>query len=443
MSFSIHRPPALPIAGHLPAFLAGKLAFLDRASQCASPVVELRLPTRVYLLRQPADVRHVLVSNATNYDKSRRLTGRRGRRISGDGLLTTSGPDHARRRSMLAPSFQASTVGPLLNVTSSLVDQMVASWPEGSEIDIGAELSVLAQHVVIAVIFGSLTSEERNTLTVGSARRRRFLDHVFRSLLPVAEYLPTAVVRDYRRSRPGIDDILQAAIDSRRAVPGTDLVSSFLDACGDDGTPLSDSAVRSEVMTLLVTGYETVGAALTWTWLELARHPRLAGTLAEEVEAELAGRPPFPEDVGRLTYTGLVLAESLRLHPPTWIYVRMARGHDRLPSGLDVRPRSKLYICPWVLHRDPAYFPDPDRFDPERFRPGLHHEPFSYLPFGAGPRVCIGRAMARTEATIVIARLAQIARFAVAAGQEVGHSPGITLEVHPGLRAIVRRRTPR
>lgn len=436
----IHRPRGLPLVGHVPAFLADKLGFLDEACRSGAPVVELRLPARAYLLRDPADVRHVLVANSSNYDKGRRLTSRRGRRILGHGLLTSTGAAHARRRAALQPAFHPHNSIRVAGVAVPLVDEMVSRWPEGAEVDVSRELARLAQRAMITALFGVMGGDQRDALAADAATRQRFLDYVFGSRLPLPERLPTRTTRAYDRARRRLDDVILDAVRSRRKQPADDLLSALVGSRTDDGLALSDWELRDEVLTLLVTGHETVGDSLAWTWLELARHPDVARRVDEEVDAALGGRRPAAGDIGLLPYTVMVLAESMRLHPTTWIYVRVAREGDTLPSGLGLAPQSKLYVCPWVLHRDPRRFPDPGRFDPERFRDARDHQAFAYIPFGAGPRVCIGRSTARMETTLVVARLAQLVRFTLVAGQEVRAQPGLTLRPRPGIRALVHHR---
>lgn len=170
----------------------------------------------------------------------------------------------------------------------------------------------------------------------------------------------------------------------------------------EDATPLTDIQIRDEVLTLCVTGFETVGDALAWTWYLLASHSEVEQAMFRELDELLDGSAPRPENLADLCYTQQVLSESLRLYPPTWIYIRVAAGSDRLPSGPLIPPKSKLYLCPYVVHRHPKYFSQPDRFDPDRFLPEAQKSRprFAYFPFGGGPRKCIGESFAKMEAVL-------------------------------------------
>jgi cytochrome P450 len=221
-----------------------------------------------------------------------------------------------------------------------------------------------------------------------------------------------------------------------------DLLSLLVKARYEDGTGMTDKQVHEEVLVLLVTGHETIGEALSWTSYLLARHPDVASRLFAEVDAVLDGRVPQSEDLLKLEYVGMVLAESMRLYPPTWIFVRMARNDDTLPSRVTIPAGSKLYLCQYVMHRNPLYFPDPDRFDPERFSESAKktRPKFSYFPFGGGPRVCIGEAFAKMEGVLVLAMVAQRFTLQLVPGGKIVPEPKMTLRPKSGILMTVRHR---
>jgi len=205
---------------------------------------------------------------------------------------------------------------------------------------------------------------------------------------------------------------------------------------------MTDQQVRDEVVTLFVTGYETIGEALTWTSYLLAQHPAIEEKFLSEVDAVLGGRPPCAADLSHLTYAGMVLAESMRLYPPTWLFVRIAQAEDRLPSGATIPAGSKIYLCQYVMHRHPGYFQNPERFDPERFTETAKkaRPQFAYFPFGGGARVCIGEHFAKMEATIVLASIAQRFRLRLVPGQTIVPEPKMTLRSKHGIMMRVHQR---
>jgi cytochrome P450 len=194
---------------------------------------------------------------------------------------------------------------------------------------------------------------------------------------------------------------------------------------------------------LSVAGYETTGEWLAWTLFLLARHPEALARLQSEVDRVLGDRAAVAADQSELGYTESVLAESLRLYPPTWIFVRVACDDDVLPSGAAVRAGTKVYLCQWVVHRLARHFPDPARFDPERFTPEARaaRPAQAYFPFGAGPRTCIGESLAQMEAVLALATIARSWCFELVAGQKIVPHPGVTLRPRDGIRVKVRRRT--
>jgi len=229
--------------------------------------------------------------------------------------------------------------------------------------------------------------------------RRRYVHLSFALPSGWLERFPLPLRRSYRRALSQIDAAIYGLIRERRESPGShrDMLAALVDLRRADGPALGDEQVRDEALTFSITGYETVGEALAWTLYLIAQHPDVEARLVEELDTVLRGAPPNPSELPRLGYMAMVFDESLRLYPPTWLFVRVARARDQLPSGVAIPPDAKIYLSPYVTHRDPRYFPDPDRFDPERFsdaakrtRPRL-----AYFPFGAGPRLCIGQGFAR------------------------------------------------
>ena len=205
---------------------------------------------------------------------------------------------------------------------------------------------------------------------------------------------------------------------------------------------MTDRQVYDEALTLAITGHETMGEALPWTLYLLAKHPQVERKVWAELREVLRGDPPGVEDLPGLRYTEMVLLESMRLYPPTWIYPRISRNRDRLPSGLAVGAKTKLYLCQYVMHRHPRYFPDPERFEPERFTPEARKKrpKFSYFPFGGGPRICIGEPLAMMQGVLLLASILQRFRLTLLPDQTIIPEPGITLRPRYGIRMRLHAR---
>ena len=437
-------PPGDSLVGRLPFFIRKTLGLLSKYKFQYDDVVKLRIGEPTYLLTNPEDIKYVLVTNAENYIKTPQLTSDRGRRRAGEGLLTSFGTEHRRQRHLLQPSFRRHSVAAFADVIIDRTDRMLAGWKDGDTIDIAHEMATLAQSIIIGTVFGIEFRDDGNELAEAIHARRRYTEYIYHSHMPFRERLPTRVVRNYRWAIQKIDDTIENAIRVRRdsKVPKNDMVSMLMNATYPDGSQMNDQHVRDEVLTLTSTGYETIGEALGWTWYLLAQHPEVESQLLAELNDVLDGEPPCVEDVPKLRYTEMVLAESLRLYPPTWIYVRVPLENDTLPSGVTISANSKLYLCQYVMHRHPQYFPHSEQFDPERFSDPVKRNRmgFVYFPFGGGPHKCIGEMFAKLEGVLVLARIAQHFRFDFVDGQKIRPFAGITLRPKHGIRVRLNQR---
>ena len=255
---------------------------------------------------------------------------------------------------------------------------------------------------------------------------------------------PTPTTLRFRRAVRRLDEVIYGIMDERRSSGKDtgDLLSMLLHAQDEEGNRMSDEQLRDEVITLLLAGHETNALALSWAWYLLSRHPEVEARLLEELREVLGDRAPTVDDVPRLRYAGMVIRESMRLYPPAWGLSREAIeeceiGGYRVPAG------TQLFIVLWVLHRDPRYFEDPETFYPERWEDGSAGRipRYAYLPFGAGPRLCIGSSFAMTEAILLLATMAKRFRLELASERPVIPQPSVTLRPGGGMRMVLRRRS--
>jgi cytochrome P450 len=258
----------------------------------------------------------------------------------------------------------------------------------------------------------------------------------------VIERLPVPSVRRFEKARKTLDEIIYRIIDERRSSGEDrgDLLSMLLLAEDEQGSGrMSNEQVRDEALTLFLAGHETTANALTWTWYLLSQNPQSEARFHAELDTVLQGRTPVPEDFSRLRYTEAVLAESMRLYPPAWGIGRMALKHYEA-FGYPVEPGE--IMSPYVVHRDPRWYPDPERFDPDRWSPELRgsRPKFAYFPFGGGARVCVGEHFAWTEGVLLLAVLGQRWRLRLAPGHPVDYRALITLRPRHGMRMTVSRR---
>ncbi|MBI4907331.1 MAG: cytochrome P450 [Acidobacteria bacterium] len=432
-------PPAIPLLGNLPSFLADKLGFLSRCAAEFGDVVRLHIGAPTYLLTNPTDIKHVLVDNGTNYTKTSRLTSPSGKRLSGSGMQTSTGAEHLRQRRMLQPAFQR-PADAFFNLMMDRTDRAMASWTDGSELNLASEMERLALSIILGALFGTEFHDEQDQLAKAITVRRAYIEYFYSALGPFPEYWPLPIVFRYRRAMALIDAVIELET-GRVNPPRHTFASRFQTLQYGDGSRMSQRQVRDEILTLMSTGYETIGDALSWTFYLLARNPSCEQAVVDEVNALCQGRTLRVEDIPKLTYTRSVLEESMRLYPPTWIFVRVALDTDRLPSGAAIERGAKIYLCQYVTQRLAKYFPDPERFDPGRFHGESRaaHPRFSYFPFGGGVRQCIGEQFALLEGVAVLATIVPRFRFELLQ-ESVTPRPTITLRPKNGIRAIVRRR---
>lgn len=437
-------PRGYPILGHIPPFLWDRLRFLSRCAVEYGDVVKLKIGETTFLLNNPEDIKHVLVTNSDNFEKGPRLTGPKGKRLSGDGLLTSLGSAHLRQRKMMQPVFYRTSIKAFAETITSGVGQKLAQWKNGTKLNIGQEMMELAQHNIIKTVFGRRFDDPSGELAKAITTRKKYVEHVHFSLLPFPEYLPPKLRRKYQQARKRIDDTINREISIRRgaAMPSHDMLSLLMHAKYDDGTGMTDKQIRDEFLTLFSAGYETVGEALTWTWYLLSQHPEVEARFLGELREVLGGRAPSVDDLSKLRYTAMILAESMRLYPPTWIFIRVARQDAVLPSGFTIPAGSKLYLCQYVMHRNARYWQTPELFDPERFtEPATKARPkFAYFPFGGGIRVCIGEAFAKMECILALASIAQRFAFTLVPGQRIVPKPHMTLRPQNGIIMRIQKR---
>ncbi len=307
-------------------------------------------------------------------------------------------------------------------------DRALGRWQAGQTIDLWEEMLGLTQRVMIAALFGEGFVDPESRFARAVTIRRSYIEFFFTSNLPRPEYWPLPVVRRYRTARQHMASIIDEQIAERRrhGAPGDDWLSMLVGTVGRDGSPLTDRQIRDEAITLTSTGYETVAALLTWAGHLLAQNQSVQASVREETASSDAHDAPLMVRV---------LNESMRLFPPTWLFVRVAVGGDTLPSGVAVRPGDKIYLSPYTMHRHPNWYARPDHFDPEHFSDeAVKARPrFAFYPFGGGARQCIGEPFARLEAGLVLAEILRRFRLEPGTTEQVALRPSIVLEPRGGL----------
>jgi len=426
------------------AFRNNPLKFLSGLARDYGDVVYYKLgPADVYFVNDPELIREVLVMQDRKFTKSRAL--QRARVLLGDGLLTSEGSFHMRQRRLVQPAFHRERLMAYSKVMVEYALRTRGRWTPGSTLDVSKEMMQLTLSVVGQTLFSA--DVEGEAAQVGEALTS-VLEMFNMLLLPFSEYmekLPLPSVKRFERGRKVLDDIIYGMIRERRASgvqDQGDLLSMLLLAKDEDGSGgMSDEQVRDEALTLFLAGHETTANALTWTWYLLSQNPECEARMHAEVDEVLQGREPGWDDLPNLRYTEMVLAESMRIYPPVWGIGRMSTEAVQL-GNVEIGPKSIVVVSPYVMHRNAKYFPQPERFDPERWTSEAKkaRPQFSYFPFGGGSRLCIGERFAWMEGVLVLASIAQKWKLRLDPAQRVEPQPIITLRTKYGMRMKVEPR---
>jgi enediyne biosynthesis protein E7 len=448
-------PPAHWLFGVLPEFRRDILGFLLDCVKKYGDVVRLpyglagvsikgRRDAAAYLLNHPADIKHVLVTNQSNYQ---RIWVPAAKRVFGQGLLTSEDPLHLKQRRMMQPFFHHQRIAAYAQVMTEKTEQLLEGWGDGMTVDAAREMMRLTLAIVCKTLFGTdLTAEVKDlaeAVTVG----QHHITLQYRSLaaLFTPVFVPTRRNRQFRKAGQRLNHTIYGMIHARRTKGdhSNDLLSMLLNARDQDGSAMSDQQVRDEAMTLFLAGHDTTANALAWTWYLLSQHPDVESRLLAELKEVLGERTPSSADVQKLTYTGMVFAETMRLYPPAYILVRTARNNDILPSGAEIPAGTDIFMCQYVMHRNPRFFPDPERFDPERFSPNTKQErpDYAYFPFGGGPRMCIGEPFAKMEGILIVAAIAQRFKMTLLPDQTIVPEPLVTLRPQYGILMRLSKRS--
>ena len=433
------------LVGVLPEFRKDPAGFLEKMARGYGDVVYIPLGRQhIYCVSHPEAVRDVLVTHQNKFKKSRMLE--RARVLLGDGLLTSEGGHHRRQRRLVQPAFHRDR---LAGYGAVMVDRAALvrdQWQSGQSFDVLQEMMRLTLAIVAQTLFSTEVDSEADEIGTALTEVFSLFEIILMPFSEILEKLPLPAVRRFKRARKRLDETIYRLIAERRAsgVDAGDLLSMLLmarieeDEEGSGG--MSDEHVRDEALTLFLAGHETTADALTWAWYLLSQNPEAEAAFHAELDRVLAGRLPSFDDLPQLRYTEAVFAEALRLYPPAWGIGRRAL-EDYQVGDFAIPARSVVLLSPYVVHRDPRWFPEPLAFRPERWLAEDSARPkFAYFPFGGGARVCIGERFAWMEGTLLLAVIGQRWRLRLEAGHRVETHARITLRPKFGLRMIAERR---
>jgi cytochrome P450 len=430
------------LLGSIPAIRRDNVhAFLDIWRRYGD-TVRLRGPATLYLVAHPDGVKHVLQDNAANYPRPPAVRDRL-RAIVGDGLVGAEGATWVRSRRMAQPAFRRHHLDRFCALFAEATAEVLDGWERAAELgrplDVEAEMVRVSLANLGASLFQADWRRDVDRIAPAVTDILAFANSRLTSVVDTSR-LPLPSTRRFHRRLELLDSILYPLIGERRRAPGGDLVSMLVDARDEDGARLTDKQVRDETISFFIAGHATIASALTWTWYLLSTHPESWRRLRAEVDEVLGGHPPGAADLPRLRYASMVTQEAMRLYPPIYLLLRRALADDevggyRIPAGADIA------MCPYVTHRHPGFWDNPEGFDPERFAPelaGRRHR-MAFFPFSGGPRRCIGEGYAQLQLPLVVAMVSQRYRLSLLPARPAEIGVAVTLRPRAPMLMRVER----
>lgn len=399
----------------------------------------------LYLITHPDHIKYILQEHYLQYNKDI-FNYRLLKVFLGRGLLTNEGASWLSQRRLIQPAFHRqhiATFGTLMTqATITHLHRWQSFAADGEPLDITVEMMRLTLRIVCQALFSTMLHEEVDAIDAAfTLVNRHIAQHAFSPVLSLN--LPTPSNRRFKAAVRTLDTIVNTIIRQRRErqEEQSDVLSLLLQAQDEEtGERMSDQQIHDEVMTLLLAGHETTANTLSWTWYLLSQHPEVEHRFHQELSVVLDQRIPTVADLPQLNYTRMVIEEAMRLYPPSWVISRNAVKADEI-GGYAIPAHAPLLLLPYITHRHPAFWEEPERFNPERFTPEqvTARPRYAYVPFGGGPRQCIGNVFAMTEAQLILATVAQQYRLELVPNQEVSPEPLITLRPQRLLMSLQRR----
>jgi cytochrome P450 len=415
-----------------------RLGFLTEITRQYGDVVRFRMGVQLlHVVNHPEYIRHVLQDNNENYQKGVGLA--QAKRWLGEGLVTSEGAVWARQRRLIQPAFQRQRISRYSSVVTEATSEMIQRWEtcagQGQSIDVASQITQLTLGIITRVMFSTDITAASD---VGAAFTTALKDAMDRmtAIVILPKWLPVPANLRFNRALRTLEGIVDMIIRKHLCEGSTqqDLLSLLSAEHVETQGCLGKRELRDQVMTILLVGHETTANSIAWAFYLLSKHQWAWQRMRDEVEQTLAGRVPTYEDLPGLSWTRMVYEESLRLYPPVWLIPRRAIEADEV-GGYYIPAQSHVLISPYVMHRHPSYWNQPEEFNPERFSPEQinRRQQHTYLPFGAGPRACVGGSLAMMEALMILAMVTQKYRLQLLSGFNVAPEPLLTLRFRRGL----------
>jgi len=429
--------------GAAPEMLKDATGFVLRTARELGPLFRIPLgPRTLTLIGHPDDLRRILQEQPKEYPRGKVVDPVRP--MLGNSLPTTDGEVWRRKRRTMQPAFNKARIAKLTDTMSEVTKRYVDKFAEGERFDTHDLMMRLTRDVIVETMFSNQLGTDTAELDAAFAVLERYVARYSFVPFRVPLWLPTPDNISFRRARTTLDRLIVGLIAKRQASGEKlgDMLDALLEARDESGQPMGPAELRDESVSIFFAGHETSANTLTWAFYLISTHPEVFARLREEADRVIGDRLPTTDDVPKLEYAAAVIRETMRLYPAGWILGRIAERDDVF-RGYRIRKGDMLGICPLVAHRFAERWPDPERFDPERFAGDMstNNRDFSYLPFGAGPHMCIGLHLAMAEMAIVVAMFVRRAKLVVERPEDVRMLSKITLQVAGGLPVRVEMRT--
>lgn len=436
------KPPGYPLVGCLPKMLQNPLQFLMKSTLEYGDVVHLGAMNRqqVYLVSHPDHVKYILQENSQNYAKVKSQIFKELKSIFGENLAVIDGERWRRQRRLMQPAFHRQRIETLVATMTTAIGQMIQEWKsieQGTPLDISVEIRKLNQKTALKTLFGVDADSKLTELVRAWDPIYKFVSDRLLAPVKLPVEIPIPSHRRFQEAMLKLNTFICNAIQERKQGDKNsgDLLSMLLNARDEEsGDGMSDWELRNEIVAMFIGGFESSATVLAWTWYLLSKHPSVERKLNAELAEVLGERTPTFEDIRHLKYTRMVVEETMRLYPSVWLSTRTSLETDFIGS-YKIPAESSILLSPFVTHRLPSFWKNPEGFDPERFAPEkVSARPrYAYYPFGGGSRYCIGDSYAMTQMQLVIAMVAQKFRLNLVPEHPVERQAGLTLRSRYGM----------
>ncbi len=444
---AIPGPRGAALFGVMAGVWRDRLGMMSGITEDFGDAVRFKLgPKSLYFFNHPDHAKHVLADNAANYHKGIGLV--HAKKVLGDGLLTSEGDLWKQQRKTINPAFRRDRLARFAGLVAQEASGLTDSWRRRTRrgptppVDVVQEMTALTLGVLGQTLLNAdLGAYESMGHAFDVVQDQAMFEMMTLNMVPHAVPLPRHF--RFRKASRELDRIVLDIVRRREesGQTGDDVLARLLaDLAQETDEQVRRRRLRDELITILLAGHETTASTLSWTWYEIDRHPEVAARMREEAREVLGDGLPEYADLHRLTYTTQVIQEAMRLHPPVWILPRRSLAPDEV-GGYHVPAGADVLVCPYTLHRHPRFWADPDRFDPGRFatdQAATQHK-YAYIPFGGGPRFCIGNNLGMMEAVFVAAMVAREFRLELQPGREVVGEAMLSLRIRGGLPMIIHR----